>query len=136
MIPFAATSTLLLIGAAIWRGFSPLGALYGWYGIELIGAGMLAIAVGAAVPWAKLDWDDPRKMSSGWGGLISLVVSVLFAGLAGALLCAPVAAAAFWPRATLAAWLLGPLGALAATVGIVWSSLWFGVRFLGRVGEA
>ena len=136
LIPFAATSTVLLVGAAFWRGFSPLGALYGWYGIELIGAGMLAIAVGAAVPWAKLDWDDPRKMGSGWGGLISLLVSVLFAGLVGALLCAPVVAAAFWPGATVAAWIIGPLGALAATVGIVWSSLWFGVRFLGQVGEA
>jgi ABC-2 type transport system permease protein len=136
LIPFAVTSTLLLFGAAIWRGFSPLGALYGWYGVELIGAGMLAIAVGAAVPWAKLDWDDPRKMGSGWGGLISFLVSTAFAGLAGALLCLPLVAAAFWPDATVIAWIVGPLGALAATAGIIWLSLWFGGRLLWRVGEA
>jgi ABC-2 type transport system permease protein len=136
LIPFAATSTLLLIGAALWRGFSPLGALYGWYGVELIGAGMLAIAVGSAVPWAKLDWDDPRKMGSGWGGLLSFLASGLYAGITGALLCLPLAATAFWPTATLVAWLIGPLGALAATAGIIWLSLWFGVQFLGRVGEA
>jgi ABC-2 type transport system permease protein len=136
LIPFAATSTLLLFGAALWRGFSPLGALYGWYGVELIGAGMLAVAVGAAVPWAKLDWDDPRKMGSGWGGLISFLVSGIFAGVAGVLLCLPLAAAAFWPDATLVAWVIGPLGALGATVGVVWLSLWFGEQFLGRVGEA
>jgi hypothetical protein len=35
-----------------------------------------------------------------------------------------------------AAWLIGPLGALAATAAIVWLSLWFGARSLGRVGEA
>lgn len=135
LLPFAATSTLLLAGAAAWRGFSPLGALYGWYGIELIGAGMLAIAVGAAVPWAKLDWDDPRKMGSGWAGLISLGASALFAALAAALLCLPLVAIAFWPRATAAAWVVGPLGALALATGTVWGALWFGGRFVGRVGE-
>jgi ABC-2 type transport system permease protein len=136
LIPFAATSTLLLFGAAIWRGFSLLGALYGWYGVELIGAGMLAIAVGAAVPWAKLDWDDPRRMGSGWGGLISFLASAAFAGVAGLLLCLPVAAAAFFPGATLVAWLIGPLGALGVTAGIVRGSLWFGGQYVERVGEA
>ncbi|MFN8511921.1 MAG: hypothetical protein U0841_04890 [Chloroflexia bacterium] len=136
LIPFAATSTILLFGAAIWRGFSLVGALYGWYGVELLGAGMLAIATGAAVPWAKLDWDDPRRMGSGWGGLISFLASGLFAGVAGALLCLPVAASAFFPGATAVAWVIGPLGALAATAGIVWLSLWFGGQYLGQVGEA
>jgi ABC-2 type transport system permease protein len=136
LVPFALTSTLLFTGAALWRGFSPLGALYGWLGVELIGTGMLAIAVGVAVPWAKLDWDDPRKMESGLAGLISFLTSSLFAGFTGALLCLPLAATAFWPDATVAAWLIGPLGALAATAAIVWLSLWFGARSLGRVGEA
>ena len=136
LVPFALTSTALFIGAALWRGFSPLGALYGWLGVELIGTGMLAIAVGVAVPWAKLDWDDPRKMESGLAGLISFLTSALFAGITGALLCLPLVATAFWPEATVAAWIVGPLGALAATAGSVWLSLWFGARSLGRVGEA
>lgn len=136
LIPYALTSTVLLAGAAVWRGFSVLGALYGWLGIELIGTGMLAIAVGTAVPWAKLDWDDPRKMGSGWGGLVSFLASALFAGVTGALLCLPLVAVAFWPEGAVAAWIVGPFGALAATAGTIQLALWLGGRFLGRVGEA
>lgn len=135
LVPFALLSTLLLLGATFWRGFSAVGFLYGWFGIQLLGAAILATAVGAAVPWAKLDWDDPRKMSSGWGNLISLVAGVLVAGVAGLLLCLPFVAFAFAPGLVLAAWLVGPLLALVLVAGTVWASLGLGVRFLARVGE-
>ena len=58
---------------AIWKGFSLFGLLYGWIGIELLGAGMLVVSLGFAVPWAKLDWDNPKQMPSGWGWLITTV---------------------------------------------------------------
>src|SRR5262249_810934 len=77
--PFAGLSTLLLAGAAVWRGFSAFGFLYGWYGVELLGAGMLAVGVGFAVPWARLDWEDPRRMSSGWGALFATLVWAMLA---------------------------------------------------------
>ena len=48
--PFAILSTVLLMGAAIWRGFSLFGLLYGWFGVELLGAGMLAIAWASPCP--------------------------------------------------------------------------------------
>ena len=135
LVPFAILSTLLLLGATHWRGFSAVGFLYGWFGIQLLGAAILATATGAAVPWAKLDWDDPRKMSSGWGNLISLIAGVLVAGVAGLLLCLPFVAVAFAPGLVLAAWLVGPLLALAIVAGAVWASLGIGARFLARVGE-
>jgi len=135
LVPFAILSTLLLLGATLWRGFSAVGFLYGWFGIQLLGAAILATATGAAVPWAKLDWDDPRKMSSGWGNLISLIAGVLVAGVAGLLLCLPFVAVAFAPGLVLAAWLVGPLLALAIVAGAVWASLGIGARFLARVGE-
>lgn len=71
MVPFAILSTVLLVIAAIVRHFSIGGFLYGWFGVMLLGAGMLAMNIGISVPWANLEWDDPRKMHSGWGGLIS-----------------------------------------------------------------
>ena len=88
-VPFALLSSLLMLGAALWLGFGPLGALYGWLGVELIGVGMLALSVGLGVPWARLDWDDPRRMSSGWGGLISAGASFLYALLSGACSASP-----------------------------------------------
>ncbi|MDQ3928659.1 MAG: hypothetical protein M3328_05875, partial [Chloroflexota bacterium] len=69
-IPYAVLSTLLMLGAAIWRQLDPLWTLYGWLGVEVLGLGMIVVAVALSVPWAKLDWDDPRKMTSGWGSFI------------------------------------------------------------------
>lgn len=136
VVPFALLSTLLLLGATFWRGFSAVGFLYGWFGIQLLGVAILATAVGAAVPWAKLDWDDPRKMSSGWGNLISLLAGTFVAGVAGTLLCLPFIAVAFAPQLVVAAWLVGPLVALALVAATVWGALQLGGRFLARVGEA
>jgi len=135
LVPFAFLSTVLLLGATLWRGFSALGFLYGWFGIQLLGAAILATAVGAAVPWAKLDWDDPRKMSSGWGNIISLLAGTFVAGVAGLLLYLPFVAVAFAPQLVLAAWLVGPTLALAIVAGTVWGALQLGGRFLARVGE-
>lgn len=136
MVPFAILSTILLLIAAAWRGFGPLGTLYGWFGIETLGAAMLALSVGAGVPWAKLDWDDPRKMSSGWGALIGLAGYAITGALGGAFLCLPLLAGAFRPGLLAAAWVVGPLGALAVSGGIAWAAFALGGRFLARVGEA
>ncbi|MGN6359429.1 MAG: putative ABC transporter permease subunit, partial [Thermomicrobiales bacterium] len=135
-IPFALLSTLLLVVAAIWRGFGLAGTLYGWFGIELLGLGMLAIATGASVPWARLDWDDPRHMSSGWGGLLSFTGAALLTGIAGGLLCLPVLAATFTPNLVPVAWAVGPVLAVVITLAVGWSAIRLGAAALGRVGEA
>ncbi|MGN6811287.1 MAG: putative ABC transporter permease subunit [Thermomicrobiales bacterium] len=135
-IPFALLSTLLLVVAAIWRGFGLAGTLYGWFGIELLGLGMLAIATGASVPWARLDWDDPRRMSSGWGGLLSFTGAALLTGIAGGLLCLPVLAATFTPNLVPVAWAVGPVLAVVITLAVGWSAIRLGAAALGRVGEA
>lgn len=136
VIPFAILSTVLMSGAALWRGFSPVGFLYGWFGVELLGTGMLAVSVGASVPWARLDWDDPRRMGSGLGSLISTLVGGALALVAGGLLCLPLFAQLFRPALLTPAWIAGPAGALAVTAGVSWAALQLGLRFLSRVGEA
>jgi ABC-2 type transport system permease protein len=136
LIPFAILSTVLLLGAEFWQRFSLLGFVYGWVGIELLGAAILATAVGASAPWARFDWDDPKRMSSGWGSAISLAVGLTTAGLAGLALCLPLVAEAFLPQFVVAAWLLGPLLAVAIVAATVWASLALGAQFLARVGEA
>jgi ABC-2 type transport system permease protein len=135
-LPYVALSTLLLLGAAAWLGFGALGTLYGWLGVELIGVGMLALSVGLGVPWARLDWDDPRRMSSGWGALISALASLLFGLLAGALLCLPLVVAAVAPEFAPAAWALGAGAAAALSAGTAALALRFGASCLGAVGES
>jgi hypothetical protein len=135
-VPFAVLSTVLMIVAALWRGFSPFGLLYGWFGVELIGAGLLAIGLGFAVPWARLDWDDPRRMVSGWGWLFTTIGQTLLGLLAGGLLIVPVVVEAFAPGWTLAAYAAGILGAVAVTAGTAFALLTFAASRLRSVGEA
>jgi len=136
LIPYAILSSLLMFGAALWKAFDPVWFLYGWAGVQILGAGLLALDVGLAVPWARLDWDDPRKMSSGVGALLSLVGWLLLALTAGALLCLPVIAEVFQPSLVVPAALLGLLLALLVCLAVGWSGFRFGVSRLADVGES
>jgi hypothetical protein len=135
-VPFAVVSTLLTAGAAVWNGYSVAGALYGWYGIEVLGAGMLALNVACSVPWAKLDWDDPRRMSSGWATIASWASSAALGVLGGLFLCLPLLAEAFAPSMVAPAWIVGAGAALAISAGASALALQFGVSRLPLVGEA
>ncbi|GIW07235.1 MAG: hypothetical protein KatS3mg060_2040 [Dehalococcoidia bacterium] len=136
LAPFVAISTLAFLIAAIVQGYSLLGALYGWYGIQVLGAGSLAISVGLSVPWSRLDWDTPRQMSSGWGSLVALILQILLFALAGLLLLAPLVAEVFVPSFVAGAFLVGSAGAAGVTAAIAVPVFRFGVRWLPKVGEA
>lgn len=134
-LPFAVVSSVLMIGAEIWKGFSIAGFLYGWYGIELIGAAMLAVETGLAVPWARLDWDDPRRMSSGWGSILTLVAWALMGLAVGGALCLPLVALAADPPLEIAAAVAGLVIATVVAAGSGWLALRFGADRLSAVGE-
>ncbi len=136
MIPFTLLSTLLLVIAAFVRHFSLGGFLYGWFGILLLGAGMLAMDVGVSVPWANLEWDDPRKMHSGWGGLLAFIGYIFIGVLGGSFLALPYIAELFLPFIAPVAWLVGPFFAVGFTGLIAALSLWLGLSRLHKVGEA
>ena len=136
MVPFAIVTTLMFIGVAAWRGFSLPGAIYGWLGIMSLGAGMLAIDVGMAVPWANLTWDDPRRMSSGWGGLFAMIGTTVMGLAAGLCLSLPLIARVLLPDLEIAAWIVGPLLAIGITLGIATLMVGIGLKFLPNVGEA
>jgi ABC-2 type transport system permease protein len=135
LAPFSVLSTLLLGTAALLRGFTPVGFLYGWFGVLLLGAGMLAMDVGLSVPWANLNWDDPRKMRSGWGGLIALVGYVVIGVLGGLSLALPYLAGKYLPFIAPVAWVLGPFLAIGFTGLVAGGALWLGLGRLGKVGE-
>jgi len=136
MIPFAAVGTLLMIGLAIWRGFSLIGFLYGWFGMMVIGGGMMAVDVAFAIPWANLDWDDPRKMTSGWGALFGFVINAVLGLITGLLLSLPLITRALLPSVEIVAWIVGPLFAIIVSAAIGGLAVTFGLNRLGNVGEA
>jgi ABC-2 type transport system permease protein len=135
-IPFAILSSVLFIGVAVWRGFTVLGTLYGLFGILLLGIGNTAIETGLAVPWANLDWDDPRRMQSGWGGLFAMITSSIMGLLAGSALCLPILLKAFLPGLELIGWIVGPALATVIVIAVAGPTLWIGLKRLPTVGES
>ncbi|HMA33295.1 MAG TPA: hypothetical protein VKY74_02350 [Chloroflexia bacterium] len=135
-IPFVILTTGLLIGAAIWKGFSPLGLLYGWFGIELLGAGILATSLGFGLRWPQLTWSNPRQMRSGWAAFCSFLAEAFVGVLGGGFLCLPVLAQVVLPGLLLPAWIAGILGATAVTAGAAWAALALGLAHLPHIGEA
>ena len=97
---------------------------------------MLAVAVGLAVPWARLDWDNPKQMNSTWGVLLSYLADLVLGLLAGGLLCLPVLAQVIAPALTPLAWAIGIIGAVAVTAAISALALALGLSRLPHVGEA
>jgi len=135
-LPLAGLDVLLMLGAAVWRQFSIVAFLYTTIGTLILGVGVIAICVGLSVPWARLDWDDPRRMSSGWGGLIAFIVQTFYALLGLAFLALPALASIWFPDWALAAWLIGPAGALVLTFAVGFPIFSFGAHRLARVGES
>lgn len=133
-VPYVVLSTLLMLGAAIWRQLDPLWSLYGWLGVEVLGLGMLAVAVALSVPWAKLDWDDPRKMTSGWGSFAAFAIWFGMGLLGGLFLVLPVFFEALDPLLAPLLALLGLICATAMSAGVAYLAYKYGERKLPEIG--
>ncbi len=134
--PFVLLSTVLMAGGAAWNGYGLLGSVYGWFGIQLLGLGLLALNVAIGIPAARMDWDDPRRMISPWGALASLVAMASVCLLGGGLLALPLLASALAPSWSLTAWLAAPLAATVLIAALSLASLRLASARLSRVGEA
>ena len=135
-VPYAILSTVLLVGAALWKGFSLFGFLYGWFGVELLGAGFLLVALGFSVPWAKFDWDDPRRMTSSWGWVFTTITQYLMGIIGGLLLALPLIAQVLAPQWVLPAYAVGVLVTVAGVAVVSFLVVQFGLSRLPRAGEA
>jgi hypothetical protein len=134
-VPYVILSTVLFVGAAIWKGFSLFGFVYGWFGVELLGAGFLLVALGFAVPWAKFDWDDPRRMTSGWGWVFTTITQYLMGIIGGLLLALPLIAQVFAPQWVLLAYAVGVLATVAGVAVVSFLVVQFGLSRLPSAGE-
>lgn len=125
-IPFVIISTVLMLIASLWRRLDPLWSLYGWLCIEMLGLAMLAVGVALSIPWAKLDWDDPRKMNGGRGPIIAFASWLLMAIICGAFLCAPIFVEGLNPALTPVAAIIGFAAATAIATGAAYLAYKYG----------
>lgn len=135
-VPYVIVSVLFMIAADIWRHFDFVWFLYGLFGVEMLGLGLLAVAVGLSVPWAKLDWDDPRKMLPWQTALLTLAAWLIIGLISGLLLCLPFFIELFNQPNLVA--IMMPLGALMSTLVtglLAYGFLRWGVQSFNKVDE-
>jgi ABC-2 type transport system permease protein len=135
-IPYAMVSLVFMVAAGVWRGFDLVWFLYGLFGVEMLGLGLLAVGVGLSVPWAKLDWDDPRKMLPWQTALLTLVAWLVMGAIGGGLLCLPFFVELFSPDLVGLMMLLGAALSTLVTGGVAYGVMRLGMQQLGNVGEA
>jgi hypothetical protein len=134
-IPYAVLSTIFMVALTIWRGFDVVWAVYGWLGVLALGLGMVAAAVGLSVPWAKLDWDDPRRMLTWQTSVITMLAWVGIGLVGGLLFCLPFFAELFGVDAVAAMMVVGLLLGSAVAVGSGYALVHVGMNRLAGVGE-
>jgi ABC-2 type transport system permease protein len=135
-VPYVLVSTVLMVIATVWKHFSLGWALYGWFGVELLGLGMLAVAIGLSVPWARLDWDDPRRMLTWQTSILTIVAWVALGLVGGMFLCLPVFAQLLGSGLVGLMVILGAAMATILMAGAGYGTFLFGMSKLADVGEA
>ena len=134
-LPFALVDVVFLVGAAIWRDVPFLVFVYSLLVTLTLGVGIISIGVGLSVPWARLDWDDPRRMSSGWGGFIAFLAQSMYALLGFGFFSLPALAYLWLPDLAFAAWLVAVVGIVILTAAVSFPLLAFGAHRVQFVGE-
>lgn len=108
-LPGALLGTLLFIGSWFIFRFSLFWAPYGWLCAMAIGALLLAFDVAIGMIYPRLEWEDPRRMTTQRAGWYNLIGSLIIAIPALILAAVPFALSAFAPQATIVFMLLGLL---------------------------
>lgn len=134
-IPFVMLALIFMISAAIWRGFSFVWFLYGLYGVLMLGLGLLAVAVGLSVPWAKFDWDDPRRMLSVQTSIYTLISWFVLGLMGGGILCIPLLLDALNPELVGVMMVVCAVLSTVVTGAVAYGFFRFGMGKLSTVGE-
>ena len=89
-----------LLVISIIQGASIVTLLYSMVVIALIVAGADGLNLAFGVAWANLEWDDPRKMTSGGIGCLGAIVSMIYLALGLLLFFGPLVLAGLlrWPQ--------------------------------------
>jgi ABC-2 type transport system permease protein len=82
LLPALAGSWLFLVGVTVLRGGSAGMLIYSLLVVALILMGNVGTNLAFGVAWANFQWDDPRQMTRGSNGCVSMLVSVIYLPLA------------------------------------------------------
>lgn len=134
-IPFVILALIFMISAYIWRRFDFVWFLYGLYGVLMLGLALLAVAVGLSVPWAKFDWDDPRRMLSAQSSIYTMIVWVVLGLMGGGILCIPLLFDTFNPELVGVMMVVSAVLSTVVTGAVAYGIFRFGMGKLSGVDE-
>lgn len=117
--PYAALFTLVLAGSWFFVRYSLSWAPYALAAGLILGFGLLAINTSAGFRYANLGWTDPRRMVTSGGGLVSLLLTVVYALPGGIIVLLGFGLSALWPAATI------PLAVVALLLLGLYTAAWF-----------
>jgi ABC-2 type transport system permease protein len=116
VVPYALISLLMLVAAWFFLRFSALWIPYAWFCLLIIGYGMITISTTMGFLYPRLDWDDPRRMTSNQAGWRNLVAVLIYGLLSLAIALLSFVAANIIPQFALLYVLLG----LVFLAGMAW----------------
>lgn len=116
VLPFAVGSLIMLLVAWFLLHFSIAWVPYAWLCLVIIGYGMITISTTMGFKYPRLDWDDPRRMTSRKAVLPNLLLNVAYGIVSLAVAALPFVIASIYPQWTLLLVLLG----LLVLAGMAW----------------
>jgi hypothetical protein len=97
-LPFAAVFIVVLFVVWFFVRYSLAWAPYALVAGLIYGYGLLSANMAAGFRFANLSWDDPRRMTTSGGGLVALLLSVVYGLPGGILILLTFGLAAIWPN--------------------------------------
>jgi len=116
VIPYALVTLLMLIGAWFFVRYSLVWLPYAWLCLLIIGYGMITISTAMGFLYPRLDWDDPRRMTSAQATWRNLIAVLIYGVISLFIALTSYVAAHFFPQFALLAILLG----LLFLAGMAW----------------
>jgi ABC-2 type transport system permease protein len=106
-LPGAAVGSLLVVGIGIAQRAALGDVLFGWLVLVAVVAGNTGLNLAFGITGARLDWTDPRRMTSGGAGCLSSLLGMGFQVLSVALFLGPIFLAQVLHGPTIAGRLIG-----------------------------
>lgn len=96
-VPFTLLFVVVLLGSRFFVSYDLLWLPYALIAGLIIGYGFIAISVSTGFRYALLNWTDPRRMLSSGGGLVSLLLLVVYSVPVAIVVLFGFALSAVWP---------------------------------------
>ena len=109
LVPYGLLTGVAAADRLVLLRFTAAWGAYAWLCLLLIGYGMFSISTTLGFACPRLDWDDPRRMTSSKASWASFLINVPYGLISMALAAAAFVLGQFWPQYTLPLVLLAVL---------------------------